>query len=285
MSFPYRHRPASSRSELRAPEAYGLDLGLREEGARQRIGLRLVHRDLEAVLAGVAAAGDEQVAAVPGEGPAGHEYQLVHAGHQPRQRIDGLGPLQCEQRPLGQGDHLAAGADACLDMGDVAHLAGAVDDDEDVIAAIHEHQVVDDRAFFGQQQPVALLARRQPDDIDRHQRFEGLCRIRPGQPQLPHVGDVEQSCRVARVVMFGHEPGGILDRHGIAGEGHHAGAKLHMQGMQGGLLKLLFLRCGHAALSEAQGRTNHGTHHGRPLLSALPERFTRYAGLLLRWAA
>jgi hypothetical protein len=79
--------------------------------------------------------------------------------------------LQRQQRHLGHGDDLAARADFGLDVGDVAHLAGAVDDDEEVVGvvAVDEHQVVDDAARVIEQQAVALLAGGQVDHVDRHQ--------------------------------------------------------------------------------------------------------------------
>ncbi len=95
-------------------------------------------------------------------------------GDKPRQRGHGLRPLQCEQGMVGHRQHLAARTDPRLDVRDVGHLAGAVDDDEQrVVALVEEHQVVEDAAFVVQQQAVALLARRQADHVDRHQALEG----------------------------------------------------------------------------------------------------------------
>jgi hypothetical protein len=52
---------------------------------------------------------------------------------------------------FGQRLHCAALADPCLDVRDVAFFARAVDDDEDVTFAAHEHQVVDDAAGLVEQ--------------------------------------------------------------------------------------------------------------------------------------
>jgi hypothetical protein len=113
-------------------QAHGLDLGLCQQGTRQRFGL-VVHRDLEAVFAGVAAARDEQVRAGPTETATGHEDQFLDTGHQARQGGDRLRALQGQQRALRHRDDVAALADPGLDVGDVAHLAGAIDDDKEVV--------------------------------------------------------------------------------------------------------------------------------------------------------
>jgi hypothetical protein len=216
-------------------QADRLDFGLGQQFARQRLGLRRRHRDLEAVLAGVAAAGDEQVRALPVEAAAGHEDQLLDAGHQPLQRVDRLRALQGQQAAVRQGNDLAARRYALLDVGDVTFLAGAIHDHEQVVTAVDEHQVVDDGALVGQQQAVALLADGEVLHVHRHQRFEGRCRVGPGQAQLAHVRDVEQAGRIAGVLVLGHQAGGVLDRHGIAGEGDHARTQFQVQRVQGGL--------------------------------------------------
>ena len=122
---------------------------------------------------------------------------LLDAGHQPRQG---------SRRPSALATRAAPARAAAIDLAAASRCAAwmwamsptlqaPLTMTKSVVAAVDEHQVVDDRAFVGQQQAVALLAGRQPDDVDRHQRFEGRRRIRPGQPQLAHVRDVEQAGR------------------------------------------------------------------------------------------
>ena len=123
-------------------------------------------------------------------------------------------------------------------MGNVAHLAGTVHDHEQRGLAIHhalveKHQVVDDRAFVSEQQPVALFAHGQVDHVHRHQGFKRRCGVRADQLELAHVRDVKQARRAARVLVFGHQASGVLHGHGVAGERHHAGAQLDVQGVQG----------------------------------------------------
>ena len=52
----------------------------------------------------------------------------------------------------------------------------------------------------------------------------------------------------ARGMMLGHEAGGILHRHVVAGKGHHAGAQFQVQAMKRGVKQVLNLAGGHAAL-------------------------------------
>ncbi|MET3917124.1 hypothetical protein ABID97_003906 [Variovorax sp. OAS795] len=134
---------------------------------------------------------------------------------------------------IGHGLHVAARADLLLDVRQVGHLAGTVDDHEErAVSFVEEHQVVEDAALVVQQQAVALLAGCKVDHVDRHQGLEGGRGVGPDQAQLAHVRDVEQPGRVARVLVLGHEPGGVLHGHGIAGKRHHAGAQFHVQVVQ-----------------------------------------------------
>ncbi|MPM47009.1 hypothetical protein SDC9_93717 [bioreactor metagenome] len=192
-----------------------------------------MRRDFETVFAGIAAAGDEQVGTVPVELASRHEHQLFYAGDQARQHGGSLGALQRQQTALGHGDLFAAVADAFDDVRNVAHLAGTVDDHEDVLATVEEHQVIDDAAIVIEQQAVALLAFCQADHIHRHQGFEGSCGVGTHQAQLAHVRDIEQTGCLARVVVLCHQPGGVLHGHGVAGKRHHAGAELDVQCVQG----------------------------------------------------
>ena len=190
---------------------------------------------------------------------------------------------QREQALRGQGDDLAAVADARLDMGDVGQLAGAVDDQKQMIAPVDEHQVVDDGAFVGQQQAVALLVHAQADHVHGHQRLQRAGSVGPDELQLAHVRDVEQAGGFAHLLVLGDQAVFVLHRHRIAGKGHHAGAQLDVQGVQWGGEQIGGI--GHA-LSPCKGSRASivACEHAR--LSALPERFTRaMPRLLLRWRA
>ena len=123
-------------------------------------------------------------------------------------------------------------ADARLDVGDVGGLARPIDDQEKVIAPVDEHQVVDNGALLREQQPVALLVQAQTGNIDRHQCFQRCGRARPLEPELAHVGHVEEARAFAGMAVFRHQARGVLHRHGIPGVRNHAGVQLQVQRMQ-----------------------------------------------------
>jgi hypothetical protein len=104
-------------------------------------------------------------------------------------------------------------------VGDVGHLAGAVDDQEQMVAPVDEHQVVEDAALVVQQQAVALLVHAQADHVHRHQRFERGGGVGADQLQLAHVRDVEQAGALARLLVLGDQAALVLHRHRIAGKG------------------------------------------------------------------
>ena len=58
------------------------------------------------------------------------------------------------------------------------------------------------------------------------------------QFHLAHMGDIKQSGLSAGMFVFNDYACRVLHRHVIAGEPHHAGAKLPMQSIQRGLAQL-----------------------------------------------
>ncbi len=58
-------------------------------------------------------------------------------------------------------------------MRGVSPLTGGVDHEDEPVAEVGDHQVVEDTASLIGEEPVALPAGRQPDHVGRHQRFEG----------------------------------------------------------------------------------------------------------------
>ncbi len=117
-------------------------------------------------------------------------------------------------------------------------LAAGVDDEEKPFGAeIGDHQVVEDAAMGHGQQRVALPPGLEARDVAGHQPLQRRRRIRSVQAGLAHVGDVEQGGVGAAMQMLGHDAGGVLHRHRISGERHHAAAKLAMQGIERGGLQ------------------------------------------------
>ena len=84
---------------------------------------------------------------------------------------------------------------------------------------------------------VALLEHPEVDDVDGDQRLQRRGGIVADQQHLAHVGHVEQAGLRAGVLVLGHHAGGVLDRHVVAGEGHHLGAEFDMQRVQRGLVQ------------------------------------------------
>ena len=205
--------------------------------------LRLAGRNgnLEAVLAGIAGARDDA------GGADDRRILHVHEFHRRRARPESgenrlrLRALQGEQRPVvEQGD--VATRHVRLHMGDVLVLAGGVDDDEEMIPAVGDHQVIENAAIVAGKEAVALAAGLKAEDVDRHELLEGERRIlrrsgRRGDDHLSHVGDVKETGRGARMQVFLHHAERILHRHVVAGERHHPGAERQMQRMQRGVLE------------------------------------------------
>ncbi|EKD60789.1 MAG: hypothetical protein ACD_54C00550G0001 [uncultured bacterium] len=121
-------------------------------------------------------------------------------------------------------------------MGNIGGFAGGIDDDKDMIAAIGEHQIIQNTAGFIGEHAVTLAALRHAQHIHRHQRFkrqgQGLVAAARLQDHLPHMADIKQPRCGARVQMFFHHASRVLHRHLVACEGHHLAPQSHMQVMQ-----------------------------------------------------
>jgi hypothetical protein len=183
-----------------------------------------------------------------------------------RQRLRRARTLQRQQRALGHRHHLAAVADVGDQVADVGVLAAGVDHQQQVGLAPRHHHVVEDAAAGVGEQGVTLLAHGQPKHVHRHQCFQRPRGVVANQAHLAHVRHVEQRGRLAALLVLGNDAAGIVDRHVVAGKGHHAGAMLEVQCVQRGLQQV----SGHRNSPRAKRRP----HFGRllPSLSALPER-------------
>ena len=87
---------------------------------------------------------------------------------------------------------------------------------------------------------VALAAGREADDVAGHERFERArdrLVIGADQKRLAHMRDIEQAGLIAHVIVLGDDAVGVLHRHVVAGERHHAGPARDMERMQRGLLE------------------------------------------------
>ncbi len=68
-------------------------------------------------------------------------------------------------------------ADMLLQMREIGLLAGGVDDDEEMVVEMGDHQVVENAAVVVGEEAVALAAFGEAEDIDRHEAFERERRI------------------------------------------------------------------------------------------------------------
>ena len=218
----------------------GLDRVVTQQQLPEALGLLGCHRDLEAVLAGVARARDVAVEPADGGTRRLHEGQPRCLRAQGAEDARRRGSLQGQQRPLRRRQQDHAGGQARGDVGVVHLLARGVDDQEQPPVVLlgcraRHHQVVDDAAGIVEQLGIALLAGLQVGDIGRHQGLQrrGGGRVAgPDQEGLAHVRDVEQSCRGACVQVFLEDAQRILHGHLVARERHHLGAQRHVLVME-----------------------------------------------------
>ena len=128
---------------------------------------------------------------------------LATSGCSSRERRLGPRPLQ-RQKPAVERLDLADPAERGLKMREVVRLAGGVDHQEQVVAAIGEHQVVEDATLIIGEEPVALPPLAEAEHVHRDQPLQRrggvgeVARLRP-QRDLAHVADIEQPRGAARV--------------------------------------------------------------------------------------
>ena len=116
-----------------------------------------------------------------------------------------------------------------------------------MVAAVGEHQVVEDAAGGVGEQAIALPPFGQVRHVGGDQRFQRQRRIgqiaRQRRDQnLPHVADIEQPGRGAAVQVFLHHAHRVLHRHVVAGKRCHPGVEFAVKGKERRLLQV-----GHAA--------------------------------------
>ena len=103
-----------------------------------------------------------------------------------------------------------------------------------MIAPVRQHQIILDAAQVIDEERISLPAFGKAQHIDGHQTFKRQCRIGHvagfrAQDNLPHMADIEKARRCPALLVLGHDPHGILQRHGIARKRDHARAKAFMQ--------------------------------------------------------
>jgi hypothetical protein len=204
-------------------------VGVAEQHLRQRLGLLLAHRDLETVLAGVAGPAD------PDRNAANIHLRDAHEGERGRRRAHrlhqraGRGPLQRQQGAPRMLLQRHVGRQVLGQIVRIEVFAARIAHHDEPVAVIGHHDVVDDPARFVQQQRVALPARFEALDVAGDDEFERPGGVGAMQAELAHMRDVEQRGFVTALLVLGDQTVSVLDRHPIAGEGHHLGAETAMQ--------------------------------------------------------
>ena len=182
-------------------------------------------------------------------------------------------PLEGEQRPIRQAAQSDAGRQRRLDQGEVLLLARGVHHQEQPVAEVGHHEVVEDAARHRGEQGVALPAGLEPAHVGRGQRLQRRRRALAAQLRLAHVRHVEQRGAGAAGEVFGQNAGGVVDGHGVAREGHHAAAEPAVQPGERGFEER-FVRSGHVSSCRAKRRSDRGPPLSENLRdsAALPRR-------------
>ncbi len=113
-----------------------------------------------------------------------------------------------------------------------------IDDEEIfVFAEAMDDDVIDERALGIEKSGVLRLPDRQAGRVVHGDVLDGGERLRPGEPDVSHVADVEDADPSADRVVLGHDAagGGVLHGHVPAIEFDHLGAHLAVDGVERGL--------------------------------------------------
>ena len=184
--------------------------------------------DLKSVLARVACAADYHVAD-------GLERVEAEIGAIDAEDVaDDLFGLRTLNRDLGPTVALVVNGDVkslgvAFDPCDVLVDVGCVDDEEEVvIGAFVDEEIVDDAAVGMEHHAVDDFSVGQPADIVGEDMVDKAFGVRPADGNLAHVRDIEDSAAGAHgfVLFF---DAGILDRHVEAAERAHQGAEPDVQ--------------------------------------------------------
>jgi hypothetical protein len=150
-------------------------------------------------------------------------------------------------------------------MGDVGRLAGRVDHQEQTVAEVGHHEVVEDAAGGVGEEGIALAPDAEADHVDRHHGLQPGRRARAGEDDLAHVGNVEQAGRAAGVGVLAEDAAGVLHRHFVAGEGRELGPAFPVQIVERRMLELA-LGFGHLEQVPLASKRRPASHNaGHPL--------------------
>jgi hypothetical protein len=150
-----------------------------------------------------------------------------------------LGALERYERAI---EHLdtARVAQSIGDKRIIAVLAGAVNDEQNMIAAIDGHQIVENAALRVGEIGIAHAPGLETGEIggkeplERKRRVPGRARFR-AKRDLSHMRNVEERGGRAGVKVLLEHPRLVVDRHVVTGERPHARAERKMQSVERGV--------------------------------------------------
>src|SRR5262245_4777628 len=196
--------------------------------------------DLEAVLPRVAGAGDDAIHAEDRQAAHVHEMHCRDTGTAFHQGGLGERSLQGEQGSIIQALNGTAVGKRAAQVRFVSVLAACVDDKEEMIASVRNHQIVEDAAARVGEQCISLASFAEVQKVDRHQGLErtrGAPAVVRADGELPHVRHIEKTrCRTG-VEMLLEDAGRKIDRHLVSSERREASAELDVQVMKRGALQ------------------------------------------------
>lgn len=227
--------------------------------------------DLEAVLAGVPGAGQQQVLPVNFHLDGRVILQLRHQGvliRRNERQQDGLGVRSLHRDEGGLGGNVVygdveAGSPLSQRRGHNLGVAGVGHHKVLVFTPPVGNEVVDDAAVFLADQRVLGLAHGNRGQLAGQGVVQEGCGVRAGYPHFAHVGEVEQSGGVADSVVFG--------QLGVVLQGHLPAAEVG-EGCAGNLVLLIErgVVLSHHGILSSQTRKEAG--RSRPGCGPLPRR-------------
>ena len=128
-----------------------------------------------------------------------------------------------------------------------APRAAGIHHEENPVAQIGEHEIIQNAAAWRCQQPIALPPRLEARNISGRQSLQRRRRAFAAQFGLSHVGDIEQRRGAPAMQMLRHDAGRVLHGQRITREAHHAPAQFAVQRGKRGFRQGFGLGLDHAA--------------------------------------
>ena len=118
--------------------------------------------------------------------------------------------------------------------------AACIDDKEEMIASVDDHQIIEDAAARIGEQRISLPPFIEAQQVDRRQSLERTCGVLAAvraDGELTHVRDIEETRRSTGVEMLLEDAVREIDRHLVSCERGEASTQLDVQVMKRGPLQ------------------------------------------------